>query len=294
MPRSTLEELRQELRQEFRGKSARAVAEEPAVFPEAVPDELPDECPEETLNGATTTALPSLAILEMNPPAAVTLSFEKQPSFSREKLETLIPEPRGTKWIQNVTLGWVFVSMLILTALAASFFYHYEVGKSLIWLGEKIVGDEIHAPAPVVQPTEPRMPSEAANSPAAKADTGAALPEKTVPENREPPRQVASPPKIADDQVSTEDSGQREFQQASQILRDGTHLERLPEAVRLLWVAVAKGNSGAEVVLAGLYRRGDGVTQNCNQARVLLTAAAKKGNRSAQDQLEDLDRTGCP
>ncbi|GAC1617268.1 MAG: hypothetical protein PVS2B2_06110 [Candidatus Acidiferrum sp.] len=287
MPRNTLEELRKELH----GESTSAVVEEPAAVPEAIPDELPDECPEGASIGETSPYLPPLAIPEMNPPAPMTPAFEKKLSFSQQPL---IQESQETKWMENVTLGWVFVSMLILTTLTASFVYHYEVGKSLIWLGEKIGGDEIKIPAPIVPPKEPRVPLEAAHSPATNADTDAAPPVKTIPENRQPPRQAASPVKIADDQVSTDDSGQREFQQAAQILRDGDHLNRLPEAVRLLWAAVGKGNSAAELALAGLYRRGEGVSQSCNQARVLLTAAAKKGNILAQDQLDDLDRTGCP
>jgi hypothetical protein len=64
-------------------------------------------------------------------------------------------------------------------------------------------------------------------------------------------------------------------------------------AVRLLWSAVEKGNVQAEITLADLYSRGDGVTKNCDQARVLLRAAAEKGSNEASQELATVIRTGC-
>jgi TPR repeat protein len=64
-------------------------------------------------------------------------------------------------------------------------------------------------------------------------------------------------------------------------------------ASQLLWSAVEKGNSTAEMDLADLYLHGDGVTRNCDQARVLLSVASQKGNAEAMQKLSDLNRTGC-
>ena len=89
------------------------------------------------------------------------------------------------------------------------------------------------------------------------------------------------------------DDGQKEYQQAEQILRNRSRETELPEAVRLLWAAVEKGNVEAEVALAELYRQGKGVVRNCDQARVLLSAAARKGSAEAQKHLEELVRGGC-
>ena len=93
--------------------------------------------------------------------------------------------------------------------------------------------------------------------------------------------------------MTSADTGQQEYQRAEQILRNGGGEEELPEAVRLLWVAVEKGNNGAEVALAELYRRGQGVPKNCDQARILLSAAARKGSAEAQKHLDELVREGC-
>jgi hypothetical protein len=61
-----------------------------------------------------------------------------------------------------------------------------------------------------------------------------------------------------------------------------------------LWTEVAKGNTSAEVTLAQLYLIGRGVPKSCAQAKVLLQAAAKKGNVEAIDKLAQIRRQGCP
>lgn len=52
-----------------------------------------------------------------------------------------------------------------------------------------------------------------------------------------------------------------------------------------LWRKVQKGNTGAEIELAKLYLQGTGVAQSCDQARVLLLAAAKKQSSEARNLL---------
>src|SRR5215813_95033 len=89
-------------------------------------------------------------------------------------------------------------------------------------------------------------------------------------------------------------SGQKEFEQARNMLK-GNHRQReLRGAVDLLWTGVAKGYVPAEVTLADLYARGDGVSKNCTQARLLLRAAIQKGSPEARRRLDQLKRQGCP
>ena len=61
-----------------------------------------------------------------------------------------------------------------------------------------------------------------------------------------------------------------------------------------LWSSVRAGDTRAAVALADLYLHGDGVSQNCDQARVLLAAASKENNAEAIRKLQDLDQNGCP
>ncbi len=61
-----------------------------------------------------------------------------------------------------------------------------------------------------------------------------------------------------------------------------------------LWAAVQAGDTTAAVTLAERYLRGDGVPENCLQARVLLLVASEKKNPEAIRKLSELDKTGCP
>ena len=65
------------------------------------------------------------------------------------------------------------------------------------------------------------------------------------------------------------------------------------EAAEWLWKAVAKKNAEATLLLADLYLKGNGVPKNCDQARVLLDAAASKGVPGALEKLRNLQAFGC-
>jgi cytoskeletal protein RodZ len=65
------------------------------------------------------------------------------------------------------------------------------------------------------------------------------------------------------------------------------------EAAQWLWKAVAKHNPDASLLLADLYLKGDGVSKNCDQARVLLDSAALQGVKSAGERLRHLQAFGC-
>jgi hypothetical protein len=89
------------------------------------------------------------------------------------------------------------------------------------------------------------------------------------------------------------EAGESQLMLARQYL-DGRVQPRNPMvASQLLWSAVEKGNSTAEMDLADLYMHGDGVARNCDQARVLLSVASEKGNPEAMQKLHELNRTGC-
>ena len=89
------------------------------------------------------------------------------------------------------------------------------------------------------------------------------------------------------------ETGQNEFNAARDILRSKNRQQDLSRAVDLLWSGVRKGYVPAEVTLADLFRRGDGVEKNCDQARVLLVAASKKGSTDAREMLEKMAEQGC-
>jgi TPR repeat protein len=65
------------------------------------------------------------------------------------------------------------------------------------------------------------------------------------------------------------------------------------EAAQWLWKSVAKGNLAATMALSDLYLRGEGVPKSCDQARLLLDAAARKGRAAAAQRLRNLQAFGC-
>jgi hypothetical protein len=91
---------------------------------------------------------------------------------------------------------------------------------------------------------------------------------------------------------SAVENGARELLIARRYLDGMGGTQDIPEAAKWLWKAVGKQNTGAAVLLADLYIRGDGVPKNCDQARLLLVAAAKKGASDAAEKLRNL-ASGC-
>jgi hypothetical protein len=71
-------------------------------------------------------------------------------------------------------------------------------------------------------------------------------------------------------------------------------LKKTSRTPQQLWASVQTGNSNAALALADLYIKGEGVPQNCTQARMLLLAASEKRNAGAIKRLQELDKTGCP
>ena len=65
------------------------------------------------------------------------------------------------------------------------------------------------------------------------------------------------------------------------------------EAIRWLWKSVAKQNGAAALLLSDLYLKGEDVAKNCEQARLLLGAAARKHIAGADERLRNLQSFGC-
>jgi hypothetical protein len=65
------------------------------------------------------------------------------------------------------------------------------------------------------------------------------------------------------------------------------------EAAKWLWKSMAKHNATATLALADLYLKGDGVSKNCDQARVLLDSAARGGVKQAGERLRNLQAFDC-
>jgi TPR repeat protein len=93
---------------------------------------------------------------------------------------------------------------------------------------------------------------------------------------------------------ATGQSGAEELAVAQRYLNAGPGSSRdSREGANWLWKAVGKQNLTATLLLSDLYLRGDGVTKSCDQARLLLDAAARKGATAAAERLRNLPAFGC-
>jgi TPR repeat protein len=87
------------------------------------------------------------------------------------------------------------------------------------------------------------------------------------------------------------DDGHQELQLAQHYLEGPSRDSSA--AAHWLWKSVSKQNATALLLLSNLYQTGDGVPKSCEQARLLLVAAAKKGNLDAAGQLRNFDSSTC-
>ena len=132
----------------------------------------------------------------------------------------------------------------------------------------------------------PSLTAGAASSPRQAAT-------KPVPDTAHQPANPEAAPSATPPTGAPPQPGEKELVQALRYLDGAYGRKDTAAAVTWFWQAVAKGNQEAAVRLAGLYLRGEGVERSCDQARVLLTTAAQKGNAEAAKRLETLPAAGC-
>ncbi len=161
------------------------------------------------------------------------------------------------------------------------------------------------APAQQSNAQQPTTPSEHTappkNAPETTAPTSAPVNTVSSPKNGAVEREVAekktpspSPAEQAAPQQVSSSGGVEELAMAERYLNGSAGSGRnSSEAAPLLWKAVAKHNPQATMLLADLYLRGDGVSKNCEQGRVLLDSAARRGIPGAGDRLRNLQAFGC-
>ena len=112
-----------------------------------------------------------------------------------------------------------------------------------------------------------------------------------------PARSAATPNPSAERKTPAEVSdgnGAEELTMAQRYL-DGTDGQERNQAegAKWLWKAMAKHNARATLLLADLYLKGEGVSKNCDQARVLLDSATRGGMKEAGERLRHLQAFGC-
>jgi hypothetical protein len=188
--------------------------------------------------------------------------------------------------------------------------YQKDVGNSLIWLGETMSGNKTKASS--ITPADRAADNSATALPTTKPevasdDSAADKNSNALPES-DP---VAETKKAADDaaklagtkpqnSATTPNASNVSDRSVSALDKQNGAAAAKPEpnwsetdSVEALWGAVQAGSVSAEVSLAERFARGAGVNKNCDQAKVLMKAAADKGNREARLRLYELETNGC-
>ena len=223
------------------------------------------------------------------PPPTGLLAISGLPSLSTSNLPGQSQDSRASQRGIAYRLATGFLVGVLVWAVVMLFqMFRPEVGTSLIHLGEKITGI-----GPQQQPSSPlpssaSVPAHPSPSTEAKPDVPQkeALGDSALPPDfsRQVPSQSPNPagPHIKEAR-----------DRSAYPLSPPNSAQDTSAEVTRLWSAVASGNASAAVDLARLYLRGDGAPQNCEQAKVLLRAAANGGSLEARQQLKKLRTAHC-
>jgi hypothetical protein len=107
------------------------------------------------------------------------------------------------------------------------------------------------------------------------------------------PSVTATSPAAEPQVPATGGSGYEELAMAKRYLNGSAGQQNSAEAVEWLWKAVAKRNTDATLLLSEMFMRGEGIPKNCDQARILLDAAASRGVKDAAIRLRNMQAFGC-
>ena len=249
-----------------------------------------------------------------------------EPEYSRYPEEMGFPDSRG-KFLRGFLTGVLIaalVTVVVISVYPSTIIDTLNRGRAAIGLGPAPAATMASSPLPPVAAVPPASASSAAPAaPPPAGSTGAPVAPAPNPnavnpnaddassanDGAVPPSTLAPPvpamPAPPISHATTEassggapakpalDSGDADLAVARRYLDPKAGAAEHAAAVPALWGAVQKGNIQAEIMLADLYARGDGVTKNCNQARVLLRAAAERGNSEASQKLALVVRYGC-
>ena len=202
------------------------------------------------------------------------------------------PKPSDGSGLRNSTFARraanaVIIAFFLLLPFVYIFNFHHRFGPSLFG------GDYRGSGPPGVPSTSPAdsPPAESVPAPAVS------LPSAAAPDSAPKPDAAASVAPASSDSGAAQQPSSSGSNDALAVLSasGAPGPDSSTPSVSDLWLAVQRGDVDSEVALARLYLSGTAaVTKNCEQARVLFKAAAKKGNADAQHELDNLPAQGCP
>jgi len=191
--------------------------------------------------------------------------------------------PRSRPQFMRGAATGILISIFALMTFVFLQNFSPGIGGSLIRFGKKLV--QINQPVPPSPAPPPELPaSPVQDDRPVTSESSKEISSSEALENSPLPSTVAPLP--ANPQAAELPNPPQRPRHASGVRNSATTSQQL-------WKAVAEGNTTAEIALAQLYLTGNGVPRSCEQARVLLSAASKKGNAEAMRQYRGLLTAGC-
>jgi hypothetical protein len=223
--------------------------------------------------GARLEMAPQASLPVEEPEAMSALRRSEPAPFESNSVEHVSTPAADAQPVPNLYRLYLAIAVAVLLLALV-----YMVWRGMVWGGTKSLPPTPHSVAATGAQTTPAQPESAASSPPPAAPDGN-RPEGNLPAPTEP--------------AVTQSDATLRNQGGADAPRLVTTAAKPPATVADLWTAVGKGNVLATVALADLYLRGDGVAKNCDQARVLLQAAQRKGSKTAASRLRDLRSFDC-
>jgi PilZ domain len=230
-----------------------------------------------TVEAGRSTQLP--ASLNRMPTAATERPSAREFSMPSVQAQAIHRAVLQTPARNRTMIGPAFATIALAAVLFTMMAYHQDLGRMVMGLGASIAGEPQNPPASPPDPT-----SEPGATPGATSNAVAPV---GAPEASGQSRGVESETVSGKEQLTPAAAGGPTGRPAP-----ATNVN-LTEDVPALWALVEGGDTRAELTLADRYIRGEGVTQSCAQARVLLEAAVKRGSDQAKRKLDELPQAGC-
>ena len=241
---------------------------------------LPSQAAEDPAPGATIDATPPPQQSENDVQWLRNRSFASMDEYD-------VPQRRGWKYLAGA---------LVIVLAGLAYLQWFSGSRTKVGSSTPAVSPMASRPssADASPPTQQILPPEKAE-PAVQPDphSAAADTRTRTPAPIQQAMRTSSLLEAPSSPLSGSDSGAPDLRLAQRYLGGSMGVRDSAEAAKLLWKAVSKQNATAAILLSDLYMRGDGVPRSCDQARLLLVAAARRGSPQAAQQLRNLESHGC-
>lgn len=212
-----------------------------------------------------------------------TNAFPQRASLPKAASQTRYVSGSGSRTTHFFSTAFVICALGLAAAMLFGNF-RPEIAGLLIRLGEKLKADSNvqteRYPLPSAQANSQDLSQAQLNgrtsSTEAQEKPVSPAPHQDMPGVSTAPATVSPDPQFVTEQVADN--------------RSTKHGRALAQE---LWSKIGAGDVAAEVKLAEIYLKGNGVPRNCEQARVLLRAASRSGNLQAAQRLRSLQTAGC-